>query len=65
MVEALCETVDPHPGQRILDVACGNRRCRWSRSDEARNLITECKGVINMYIQRSYEMGHWSNSRIS
>ncbi|WP_255171571.1 class I SAM-dependent methyltransferase [Natrononativus amylolyticus] len=24
MAEALCETVDPHPGQRVLDVACGS-----------------------------------------
>lgn len=24
MAEALCEAVDPHPGQRVLDVACGN-----------------------------------------
>ena len=22
--ELLCEAVDPHPGQRVLDVACGN-----------------------------------------
>lgn len=24
MAEALCEAVDPHPGQRVLDVACGS-----------------------------------------
>lgn len=24
MAEALCDAVDPHPGQRVLDVACGN-----------------------------------------
>ena len=24
MAEALCEAVDPHPGERVLDVACGS-----------------------------------------
>ncbi|ELZ01331.1 methyltransferase type 11 [Natrialba chahannaoensis JCM 10990] len=24
MAEALCEAVDPHPGQRVLDIACGS-----------------------------------------
>jgi ubiquinone/menaquinone biosynthesis C-methylase UbiE len=24
MAEALCETVDPHPGERVLDVGCGS-----------------------------------------
>jgi SAM-dependent methyltransferase len=24
MAEALCKTVDPHPGQKVLDVACGS-----------------------------------------
>jgi ubiquinone/menaquinone biosynthesis C-methylase UbiE len=24
MAESLCEAVDPHPGQRVLDVACGS-----------------------------------------
>jgi len=24
MAEALCDAVDPHPGQRVLDVACGS-----------------------------------------
>ncbi len=24
MAEALCDAVDPHPGHRVLDVACGS-----------------------------------------
>ena len=52
MAEALCEAVDPHPGQRVLDVACGSgtaalvaerRYCEVTGLDYAPGLIERAK----------------------
>lgn len=52
MAEALCEAVDPHPGERVLDVACGSgtaafvaerRYCEVSGIDYVPELIDRAK----------------------
>ena len=52
MAEALCEAVDPHPGQRVLDVACGSgtaalvaerRYCEVTGIDYVPGLIERAK----------------------
>ncbi|MCU4744346.1 class I SAM-dependent methyltransferase [Natronoglomus mannanivorans] len=52
MAEALCEAVDPHPGQSVLDVACGSgtvalvaerRYCEVTGIDYAPGLIERSK----------------------
>lgn len=52
MAEALCEAVDPHPGQPVLDVACGSgtaalvaerRYCEVSGLDYVPGLIERAK----------------------
>lgn len=52
MSEALCEAVDPHPGQRVLDVACGSgtaalvaerRYCEVTGLDYVPGLIERAK----------------------
>ena len=52
MAEALVETVDPHPGQRVLDVACGSgtaalvaerRYCEVTGIDYVPELIERAK----------------------
>jgi ubiquinone/menaquinone biosynthesis C-methylase UbiE len=52
MAEALCERVDPHPGERVLDVACGSgtaalvaarRYCQVSGLDYVPELIERAR----------------------
>lgn len=52
MAEALCEAVDPHPGERVLDVACGSgtaalvaerRYCEVAGVDYVPGLIKRAK----------------------
>lgn len=53
MAESLCEAVDPHPGQRVLDVACGSgtaalvaerRYCEVTGIDYVPGLIKRAEG---------------------
>lgn len=61
MAEALCEAVDPHPGQRILDVACGSgtaalvaerRYCEVTGIDYVPGLIDRAKARARANGQR-------------
>ncbi|MBW3592004.1 MAG: class I SAM-dependent methyltransferase, partial [Actinobacteria bacterium] len=53
MAEVLCEAVDPHGGERVLDVACGSgtaalvaarRYCEVTGIDYVPGLIERAKG---------------------